>query len=93
MAKLSSKWRAKKFTEDYTITVITIPELRIRMSIATFLFRLGAKVLGAKFVTSEVSELRDHIAELEIERDYWKASYTQLFRHINNLPEPPEAMK
>lgn len=34
--------------------------------------------------------LRKRIAELEAERDYWRKSYMNLWRHINNLPQPPE---
>ena len=30
------------------------------------------------------------IAELEAERDDWRKSYINLWRHINNLPQPPE---
>lgn len=34
--------------------------------------------------------LVDYIAELEAERDDWRKSYLNLWRHINNLPQPPE---
>ena len=56
MSKLGGEYRMKKFTEDYTVTVIITSELRVRMAIAKFLFRLGAKVLGAKFVVNESLE-------------------------------------
>ena len=58
MSKLGGEYKMKKFTEDYTVTVIITSELRVRMAIAKFLFRLGAKVLGAKFVVNELSEER-----------------------------------
>jgi hypothetical protein len=33
------------------------------------------------------------IAELEAERDDWRKSYINLWRHINNLPQPPEVQE
>ena len=41
-------------------------------------------------VKSEVDVLRARIADLETERDDWRKSYLILWRHINNLPQPPE---
>lgn len=38
-------------------------------------------------------ELTARIAELETERDYWRKSYINLWRHINNLPQPPEVQE
>ena len=37
--------------------------------------------------------LEDYIAELEAERDDWRKSYINLWRHINNLPQPPEVQE
>ena len=39
----------------------------------------------------EANEAR--IAELEAERDDWRKSYINLWRHINNLPQPPEVQE
>lgn len=37
--------------------------------------------------------LHTRIAELETERDDWRKSYINLWRHINNLPQPPEVQE
>ena len=37
--------------------------------------------------------LQSRIAELEAERDDWRKSYINLWRHINNLPQPPEVQE
>jgi hypothetical protein len=43
------------------------------------------------FDTLNAAEAR--IAELEAERDDWRKSYINLWRHINNLPQPPEVQE
>lgn len=41
----------------------------------------------------EIRDLAARIAELEAERDDWRKSYINLWRHINNLPQPPEVQE
>ena len=41
----------------------------------------------------ENKNLKERIAELEAERDDWRKSYINLWRHINNLPQPPEVQQ
>jgi endonuclease YncB( thermonuclease family) len=41
----------------------------------------------------ENRNLNARIAELEAERDDWRKSYINLWRHINNLPQPPEVQE
>lgn len=41
----------------------------------------------------ENKNLKERVAELEAERDDWRKSYINLWRHINNLPQPPEVQE
>jgi predicted nucleic-acid-binding Zn-ribbon protein len=41
----------------------------------------------------ENRNLKERVAELEAERDDWRKSYINLWRHINNLPQPPEVQE
>lgn len=83
----------ERLEEAYWIDETISPDGTLKPSVRKLLERLEKAETDLRLSDDLVKALDNRIAELEAERDDWRKSYINLWRHINNLPQPPEVQE